>query len=238
MENIKLIGIKEIKGTIILKTGLHIGAADTGMRIGGTDNTIIKHPHTFEPYIPGSSIKGKIRSLLELESGLMNMTDGEPLSLNHLKDKEKRMRPDEKTKAMKILKLFGASAAEDEESEELGPTRVSFRDCPLDNDWRKMAEENRYQLTEIKPENTINRVNSRANPRTMERVPEGAKFEFNVTIRKFENEEDLEEYLLYGLKLLQMDSLGGSGSRGYGRIEFEFKDEEISNKFKKINQSK
>jgi CRISPR-associated protein Csm3 len=72
----QLVDIAEIKGKIIVKTGLRIGAGDTEMRIGGLDNPIIKHPHTLEPYIPGSSLKGKVRSLLEMKSGLMGQDRG------------------------------------------------------------------------------------------------------------------------------------------------------------------
>ena len=75
----KLMTIKEITGKITLRSGLHIGAGDMEMKIGGTDNPVIKHPHTDEPYIPGSSLKGKVRSLLEMRSGLMAKTDGKPL---------------------------------------------------------------------------------------------------------------------------------------------------------------
>jgi CRISPR-associated protein Csm3 len=68
--SLKLNKISVIQGTIELKTGLHIGGGDTEMHIGGTDNPVVKHPHTNEPYIPGSSLKGKIRSLLELKYGI------------------------------------------------------------------------------------------------------------------------------------------------------------------------
>ncbi len=88
----QLISIQEIIGKIILKSGLHIGAGDMEMHIGGTDNPVIKHPHTLHPYIPGSSIKGKVRSLLELRSGLMGQTDGSPVSLRILKDLQKEGR--------------------------------------------------------------------------------------------------------------------------------------------------
>ena len=80
----KLINIKEIQGTITLKSGLHIGAGDTEIKIGGTDNPVVKHPHTDEPYIPGSSLKGKIRSLLEMRSGQMGKTEGSPLGFKDL----------------------------------------------------------------------------------------------------------------------------------------------------------
>jgi len=81
----KLLKIKPITGKITLKSGLHIGAGDMEMKIGGTDNPVIKHPHTLEPFIPGSSLKGKVRSLLEMRSGLMKKNGGKPLSPSDLK---------------------------------------------------------------------------------------------------------------------------------------------------------
>ena len=76
----RLTAIKILEGKITLKSGLHIGSGDMEMHIGGTDSPVIKHPHTLEPYIPGSSLKGKVRSLLEMESGLMIYTDGDVAS--------------------------------------------------------------------------------------------------------------------------------------------------------------
>ena len=77
---LKLTEIKKLEGTITLRSGLHIGSGNMEMHIGGTDSPVIKHPHTLEPYIPGSSLKGKVRSLLEMESGLMIYTDWNLLS--------------------------------------------------------------------------------------------------------------------------------------------------------------
>ncbi|MBW1987901.1 MAG: type III-A CRISPR-associated RAMP protein Csm3, partial [Deltaproteobacteria bacterium] len=131
----KLLGFTEISGRIILKSGLRIGAGDTEMRIGGTDNPIIRHPHTLEPYIPGSSLKGKVRSLLEMRSGLMGKTRGAPLSLKDLQNLESPA----KEEGEKILKLFGASGADQEDGDSFGPTRVSFADCPLNTDWKQKA---------------------------------------------------------------------------------------------------
>ncbi|MDM8526214.1 type III-A CRISPR-associated RAMP protein Csm3 [Desulfococcaceae bacterium HSG8] len=174
----KLTGFKEISGRIILKSGLHIGAGDTEMKIGGTDNPVIKHPHTQEPYIPGSSLKGKVRSLLEMRSGLMVKTDGKPLSLKDLK----KLGGKEKEEGEKILKLFGASAADEDESSGLGPTRVSFADCPLDNDWKQEALEKHWSFVEVKSENSIDRIRGTAqNPRFTERVPADAVFGFSIT---------------------------------------------------------
>jgi CRISPR-associated protein Csm3 len=226
----RLEAIKEIKGKIILKSGLHIGAGDMEMKIGGIDNPVIKHPHTQEPYIPGSSLKGKVRSLLEMRSGLMAKTDGEPVSVKTLKACNGN---GEKEACVKILKLFGSSGAETDPS--LGPTRVSFADCPLDDKWKDKAREDHLSFTEVKSENSINRIKGTAeNPRFSERVPSGAEFEFTVTLKQLnQNEGDLEDFLMEGLKLLQMDALGGSGSRGYGRIEFEFDDPKVQDAFEK-----
>lgn len=224
--------IKEIKGKIILKNGLHIGAGDTEMHIGGTDNPVLKHPHTQQPYIPGSSLKGKVRSLLEMESGLMVKTKGEPVKVKTLRD----LSGEQASKCMKILKIFGSSGADADEMSDnnLGPTRVSFADCPLNDAWREMARQRRWDYFEVKSENSINRIEGTArNPRFTERVVEGAQFDFSVSLKLLgEDESELFDYLLDGLKLLEMDALGGSGSRGYGRIEFQFDDAALNEAFK------
>ncbi|MBM4285357.1 MAG: type III-A CRISPR-associated RAMP protein Csm3 [Deltaproteobacteria bacterium] len=226
----QLMDILEIKGRIIVKTGLRIGAGDTEMRIGGVDNPIIKHPHTLEPYIPGSSLKGKVRSLLEMKSGLMGKTRGEPVAFKHLAGLDDT----KKLEAKKILKLFGAGGAEGEAIADIGPTRVSFADCPLDEAWRQKALDQGLSFTEVKSENAINRIEGVArNPRQTERVPANAEFSFTVTLKKLDidQENDLEQFLIEGLKLLTLDALGGSGSRGYGRLEFRFDDPEITARF-------
>ncbi|MEW6139414.1 MAG: type III-A CRISPR-associated RAMP protein Csm3 [Thermodesulfobacteriota bacterium] len=223
--------IREIKGKIILRSGLHIGSGDMEMRIGGVDNTVVKHPHSNDPYIPGSSIKGKVRSLLELRSGLMGRTRGNPVSLGLLRE----LKGDEKDQCEKILKLFGSSGADSDEELSLGPTRVSFADCPLNREWREDEAKHNGVFTEVKSENRINRIQGTArDPRFTERVPAGTEFDFSVTLKEFEGDGDLLEFLFKGLKLLEMDSLGGSGSRGYGRIFFEFIDEAMKEEFEKV----
>jgi len=227
----QLTNIKEIKGKIILKSGLHIGAGDTEMHIGGTDNPVVKHPHTQEPYIPGSSVKGKVRSLLEMKSGLMLKTKGAPLQARDLNG----LNGEQEEECRKILKLFGSSGADNEEIAMLGPTRVSFADCPLNNGWLKKTREERLSLTEVKSENSINRIKGTAeNPRFTERVPADTEFDFVVHLKMLGEEDELFDYLLLGLKLLEMDALGGSGSRGYGKIEFVFENEDVKKKFKNI----
>jgi CRISPR-associated protein Csm3 len=135
----KLIAIKELKGTINLKSGLHIGSGNMEMHIGGTDSPVIKHPHTLEPYIPGSSLKGKVRSLLEMESGLMIDTKGDVLNPKLLKT----LNGDKKAKCEAILKIFGSSGADTGEDFDLGPTRVSFADCYINQKWKRKAQSNR-----------------------------------------------------------------------------------------------
>jgi len=216
----KLIEISEIKGKIKLLSGLHIGAGDMEMKIGGTDKAVVKHPHTNRPYIPGSSLKGKIRALLEMRSGLVAREDGKPLTFKLYKKLDSGS--EEATQCEKILKLFGCSGADTDEDYNLGPCRLSFADCPLDSEWEREALEQNFAFTEVKAENSINRIKGTAeNPRFTERVPSNTVFDFRVTIKKFEGDGDLLPFLLEGMKLLEMDALGGSGSRGYGRIKFE-----------------
>lgn len=238
--------IKTIKGKIILKTGLHIGSGNMEMQIGGTDNPVIKHPYTNEPYIPGSSLKGKIRSLLELYYGVVALAakdtslrnTGGLATLRMLNSKE----ADEEVKnhVKNILKVFGSGAGDvvsDELLAELGPTRVSFSDCFLTEEFKEEAKQNNWSYTEVKAENRINRIEGTAkDPRHTERVPSGAKFDFEVYFKVLEDtdEELFIDYLLKGLKLLEYDSLGGCGSRGYGKIKFEFDDEQIKSKFNEL----
>jgi len=231
----KLKEIREITGRVVLKSGLHIGAGDTEMKIGGTDNPVIKHPHTLEPYIPGSSMKGKVRSLLEMRSGLMVKTipQGSPVSLKTLIGLEGK----EKDECEKILKLFGTSGADAVDNSFLGPTRVSFADCPLDDRWKEKALQNHTPYSEVKAETSIDRISGTAAPgslRFTERVPSDTEFRLCITLKLMEGDEALEDFLLQGLKLLQMDSLGGSGSRGYGRIVLEFDDDQIGEAFAQI----
>ncbi|MFO7884662.1 MAG: type III-A CRISPR-associated RAMP protein Csm3 [Desulfobacteraceae bacterium] len=228
----RLVKIKEITGKIILKSGLHIGAGDTEMKIGGTDNPVIKHPHTNEPYIPGSSLKGKVRSLLELSSGLMGLTDGAPLGIKDLKKVDGK----DREICKKIITMFGASGADADELAEIGASRLSFADAPLDDEWKKGALVKHQSFTEVKSENSINRIKGTAeNPRFTERVPADTQFSFCIALKVFDQDDNLEEFLLKGLKLVEMDALGGNGSRGYGKIRFKFDDPGTREQFEKID---
>lgn len=234
----KLMKIEKIEGIITLKSGLHIGSGNMEMHIGGTDSPVIKHPHTLEPYIPGSSLKGKVRSLLEMESGLMIYTEGKVVSGKTLKKEEVLVNSELKSKCEAILKVFGSSGADIEDETSFGPSRVSFADCYLKDDWKKKAKDNRWLLTEEKSENSIDRIRGTAeNPRFIERVPAGTEFHFLVTFKVLQEGDDklFDSFLLRGLKLLEMDALGGSGSRGYGRIAFAFDNAVINETFSNLN---
>lgn len=189
--------IKKISGTIKVVTGLHIGVGNTEMHIGGTDNPVIKNVLTGEPYIPGSSLKGKMRNLLRLYTG------GD--DAHHL-----------------VTKLFGAGAGDEgADNREKGITLLSFWDCFITDAWRQKLADEQIPYTEIKMENTIDRQTGAAkNPRNTERILPGTEFDFNLSLKVFD-EKDLLPVVLGTMKLLEADSLGGSGSRGYGKIEFE-----------------
>ncbi|AAU38256.1 type III-A CRISPR-associated RAMP protein Csm3 [[Mannheimia] succiniciproducens] len=213
----KLTNIIEIKAKLVLKTGLHIGAGDSEMHIGGIDNSVIKHSITQSPYIPGSSLKGKIRTLLEWYSGEVK---SEPLSINNVAS------ANNSENVKNILRLFGFAGHSENNKElcqELKSSRLAFWDCALNEDWEKMIREDNQLLTEAKSENTIDRITATAgNPRQTERVPAGAEFDFKLALRQFEGDsEELVKLVLKGLRLLELDSLGGSGSRGYGKVEFQ-----------------
>ncbi len=216
----KLEKISTISGTIELLTGLHIGSGDLEMHIGGTDNPVIKNPITNEPYIPGSSLKGKIRSNLEWQMGLASLSDGQPL---RLKDIDK-LEGERREEAINLLRLFGYAPGGVNDNDELvryiGPSRLAFWDCPLDPEWVELLQKGNLPMTEIKMENSIDRIKGVAqSPRNTERVPAGSRFVFRLTYRQLEG-DDLLPVILQGLKLLELTGLGGSLSRGYGKLQF------------------
>jgi CRISPR-associated protein Csm3 len=209
----RLIKYKKITGKIIVKTGLHIGGSVDVIEIQGVDNPIIKNPMTNEPYIPGSSLKGKMRSLLEWKLGKIE-PNGPHQWCNDI--------------ACPICRIFGTSS----DDANLGPTRVLVRDAELTSKCKDKIHKEGISLTEVKYENSIDRISARANPRSLERVSAGVEFDFEILYRVFDmgdqgkTDEELFKYVIDGLRYLQQDTLGGSGSRGSGKIAFkELKDE-------------
>lgn len=216
-----------ITGEVESLTGLHIGSKNIGLSIGSTDNTVIRHPVTQEPYIPGSSLRGKMRSLLERFEGLFG---DKPMS-------EEVIRgpyiggEDGKGKDHNICKVFGVPA-EKARDYKTPPSRLIVRDSHLVQnsakfegtvDWLKDAKHTDMPFTEVKTEVVIDRVTSAAMPRQLERVPAGARFCLNMVLNIWEEDKDREndyiQFIFQGLKLLQDDYLSGHGSRGSGKVK-------------------
>jgi CRISPR-associated protein Csm3 len=217
----QLVDIQDIRGELTLVSGLHLGAGNDEIRIGGVDNPVLKHPYSGEPYIPGSSIKGKVRSLLEWRAGLVGISEGRPVDARVL---AADLSDVQREQALLIARAFGiaANAREQSLAEKIGPTRASFWDCALAGPWVKLRHDRSELFTEAKSENSINRISGVAqNPRWSERVPAGACFDFRLTLKRLDGDDDtVLDALLGGLKLLELEGLGGSGSRGYGKIKF------------------
>lgn len=187
----------EITGEIKVVSGLHIGASDAFAAIGAIDSPVVRDAYSDLPMIPGSSLKGKIRSLL---------------AKAYPNDFEKTADDDSDN----ILRLFGCA-----KKDKLKNSRLIFSDMVMDN-WTELKKLGLQGQTEAKFENTISRMTSEANPRQIERVVRGATFPLQL-IYNVENEDEIIEdiaLLKEGMTLLSYDYLGGSGSRGYGKVKF------------------
>lgn len=188
----------QITGILEVKTGLHIGGSSAFAAIGAVDAPVIKDIRTNLPMIPGSSLKGKMRTLLSRE---YNTVVGKP-------DEDEP----------RLIRLFGAAKAK---GDKVKRSRVLVSDMFLSNE-EELRGKGLQSLTEVKFENTINRVTAVANPRQIERVVRGSLFDLDI-MYEAEEETEIEEdiaLLAEGLRLLQFDYLGGNGSRGYGKVLF------------------
>lgn len=219
----KLVKKIQITGRIKAITGLHIGGSNLGVGIGGVDASVIRNPYTNEPYIPGSSLKGKMRTLIErLEGKFGSLQD------KNVKKSPYRTIVDKNHSDFKynyIPEIFGFTP-EDNLSKELPTSRLIVRDCRLNKISReKLAASKTTDMpyTEIKTEVVIDRVTSRATPRQLERVPAGAIFRLKLILNVFEgdNEKNLLDKIFMGLILLQNDYLGGKGTRGSGEVQIK-----------------
>lgn len=213
----QLKSIRTLKGRIYLRTGLHIGAGKETVEIGGLDQPIVKDPLSGAPYIPGSSLKGKMRSLLEV--GVVMGT--RPETREFIVDKKTPCGCGKKD--CPICVLFGAHNDPGKCEQDLGPTRLLVRDAMLCTEDMERFKRGELPM-EIKYENTINRVTGTAdNPRPLERVPAGVSFEMNIALKVFDVDkaDDLVAWLFKGLKLVELDALGGGSSRGNGQVVFE-----------------
>jgi CRISPR-associated protein Csm3 len=210
-----------IKGKITALTGLLIGGTNTSLAIGGPDKMVIRNPLTNKPYIPGSSLKGKMRSLLELSYGYVK-----PVNMGKVKWGVN----DDISK--ETTQLFG-NAPKDEKKQR--PSRIIVRDGNLINAEYLESKPTDLPYTETKTEVVIDRITSAAMPRTFERVPAGAEFELNLVLNIFDDkqlsmdnegvkpisEQELLKQTFKALQMVQDDYLGGAGSRGSGQVSFK-----------------
>ncbi|HNI43907.1 MAG TPA: type III-A CRISPR-associated RAMP protein Csm3, partial [Chitinophagales bacterium] len=197
---------------IIAESGIMVGASNSAMEIGGIDKQVIRNPITKIPYIPGSSLKGKMRSLFELNNGTLS-TDSKLSSFGPTHNP-----------AHVAARLFGHIKHEQNNRKSQQPSRLIVRDASLTEKSQEELKNHTTLYTETKAENSIDRITSEANPRFFERVPAGAEFELNMVLNVFMDEQSKEENYLNdvfnALKLVQDDYLGGCGSRGNGQVRF------------------
>lgn len=189
-----------IKCKLTLLTGMHIGGSSAFSAIGAVDSPVIRDSLSGEPMLPGSSLKGKMRSLLA------------KAIKNHYITQECADDPEA------LKRLFG-SAGDQRRKENPQPARLQFADAFLLN---AGSLKKRSGLTEVKFENTISRMTAVANPRQIERVVRGAEFAVTMVYNLEEPDHIKADFdnIARALKLLSMDYLGGHGSRGYGRVAF------------------
>ncbi len=221
MTELRYIGRVTLRSVLVVKTGLHIGAGKDAIEIGGMDNPVIKHPHTLEPYIPGSSLKGKARFLLEWAFNTVR-DDGRAFGFDDADAESRREGGDV------ILRLFGTAASRT--AWQGGPTRLTVRDAPLERAWRDRMVADAKLLTEDKTEVSIDRIAGKAldgGLRQTERVPAGARFDVEIGLRMWDTgdggarDRQCLAWFIQALDLIEQDALGGSGSRGYGQVRFE-----------------
>lgn len=193
-----------IKGKVIAETGLMIGGSSSALSIGGTDKQIIRNPVDKKPYIPGSSLKGKMRSLLEISRGTIDERGG----------------PTQNSK-YESAELFGNIKSREDNTQQ--PSRLIVRDGSLTKESAAKMKDTELPYSEVKAENSINRITAEANPRFFERVPKSAEFELSMTLNVFEShkQDQMLDLVFECMRLVEDDYLGGGGSRGNGQVKFK-----------------
>lgn len=186
----------QITGEIEVVTGMHIGGSSAFAAIGAVDSPIMKDVRTNLPMIPGSSLKGKMRSLLAKRYN------------------QKLAKPDDDDEC--LLRLFGSA-----KKDAVRRSRVLISDMIMNNE-EQLREQGLQSLTEVKFENTINRLTAVATPRQIERAIRGSLFNLDIMYEVEDESQVVDDFkvLAEGMKLIQYDYLGGNGSRGYGKIAF------------------
>lgn len=188
----------QITGTVEVKTGMHIGGSSAFAAIGAVDSPVVRDTATQLPMIPGSSLKGKMRTLLAKEY-----------------NEVVKAKPDDDDE--KITRLFGTA-----KKDKVKGSRLIISDMVLSNE-EELRKSGVQSITEVKFENSINRATAVANPRQIERAIRGSKFDLDIIYEVEKEDEVIDDISLLaeGLKLIQYDYIGGSGSRGYGKVMFK-----------------
>jgi CRISPR-associated protein Csm3 len=212
VQSLKLLKHVCIKGTLVCKSGLRIGGTESAIGIGSAENPVIRDARG-TPYVPGSSLKGKLRSMLEYKYKRVN-DFGSPCGCG------------QEFSICPVCTLFGPHK---NNNHNLGPSRIIMRDASLTEksmkEW-EIAKSEGKDFTEIKMETSIDRrtgMAARGSLRQQERVNPGTEFQLSMSVRIFEgdNEKKITDVILEGIKLIGNDTLGGSGTRGYGWVEIK-----------------
>ena len=221
----RIVEYKKIEKKIKLITGLHIGGNKEDIEIGGLDNPVIKTPINEQPYIPGSSLKGKLRCLLE-QTQPLGLDKIIMLDVKEQNDRKRKLHDhigENTPETCPICRIFGMETKDiNEYGKDVGIPRLIVRDAFI------CSKPDEYIVTEEKWENRIDRCAGKAiSPRSIERVVPGIKFKLEMVLKIFDIDEQIEkycghplmDYIEEALKLLELDALGGSGSRGCGKVE-------------------
>ena len=196
--------IKFIKnsGKIKLVSGMCIAGGDV-LDIGGADTICIKSPLTGLPYIPGSSLKGAMRSNLEMDMDLDKTNRGNPCGCGR--------------KECMVCTLFGAYR---NPKAACGNGRMTVKDSYINKEFLESLGDKK--IIELKTENSVSRGNGPANPRMIERVAAGTEFDYEIVIKIFEGDDEnkFKSNIEKAMKRVSETGIGGSKSRGYGQCEF------------------
>ena len=193
-----------INAKLNLLSGTRVGGSDDLLGIGTVDLTCIKNPVTRQPYLPGSSLKGRMRSELEKQLGQFGGRDGnQPCGCGQCM----------------VCRVFGPHF---NPRHNLGPTRLIVRDALLVSGGE----------IETKTENIIDRkLGTALHPRQVERVVPDSVFDFQVIINVLGLDQNcsyegksgglaLYTIVRRGMQLLENSGIGSGVGKGYGRLHF------------------
>lgn len=181
----RFLGNVLIRGIIRCVHPLHIGGTYEEYEIGGMDNPIIREPDSRYPYIPGSSLRGKMRSMLEWAEGKVELNENGNAPVHTCSGFVRESNP---PAFCPVCLAFGSSASEVlGEKRFVGPTRLIIRDAHLTEYWEEkltmLRQKRGIPMAEYKTENQIDRITSVANPRPIERTIKGTEFELEMVYR-------------------------------------------------------